>query len=189
MKYHKDVMEIIFFARGGQGAKSAAEIIAQAAVTEGKFVQTFPSFGPERSGAPTKTYLRVSEKPIRSKEPIVDPDVVVVLDETLLESQIVTEGLDKNEALIINSTKTPQEIKNSIKFNGKIYPVDANAISLSIIGQPRPNTVILGKLVQVTELVSLESITREFEKIFLEKIGKENCEKNILAIERAYDSI
>ncbi len=189
MKYHKDIMEIIFFARGGQGAKTAAEIIAQAAVGEGKFVQAFPSFGPERSGAPTKTYLRIAEKTIRSKEPIVDPDVVVVLDETLLSSQIVTTGLDKNEALIINSVKTPQEIKNLIRYEGKIYPVDANGISLEIIGQPRPNTVILGKLIKITELVKLENIIHEFKKIFEEKIGKENCEKNILAIEKAYDAI
>ncbi|HAI74329.1 TPA: pyruvate synthase [Candidatus Moranbacteria bacterium] len=189
MKYHKDIMEIIFFARGGQGAKTAAEIIAQAAVGEGKFVQAFPSFGPERSGAPTKTYLRIAEKVIRSKEPIVDPDVVVVLDETLLTSQIVTDGLDKNEALIINSVKTSQEIKKLIRYEGKIYPVDANGISQSIIGQPRPNTVILGKLIKITELVKLESVICEFEKIFLEKIGKENCEKNVLAIEKAYDAI
>lgn len=182
-------MEIIFFARGGQGAKTAAEIIAQAAVREGKFVQAFPSFGPERSGAPTKTYLRISEKAIRSKEPIVDPDAVVVLDETLLDSQIVTDGLDKNEALIINSVKTPQEIKNIIHYEGRIYPVDANGISQSIIGQPRPNTVILGKLIKVTELVKMENAVREFRKIFEAKIGKETTEKNILAIERAYDAI
>lgn len=189
MKYYKDIMEIIFFARGGQGAKTAAEIIAQAAVKEGKFVQAFPSFGPERSGAPTKTYLRIAGKAIRSKEPIVDPDIVVVLDETLLSSQIVTDRLDKNEALIINSVKTPQEIKNLIHYKGKIYPVDANGISLAIIGQPRPNTVILGKLIKVAELVKLENIIGEFRKIFEAKIGKENCEKNVLAIEKAYDAI
>jgi len=189
MKYHKDTMEIIFFARGGQGAKTAAEIIAQAAVAEGNFVQTFPNFGPERSGAPTKTYLRISDKPIRTKEPVVDPDVVVVLDDTLLDSQKVTEGLDKNEALIINSTKHPHEIRDIIRFEGKIHSVDANGISMAIVGQPRPNTVILGKIIKVTEIVKLESILEEFRKIFEDKIGKENCEKNILAIEKAYDSI
>jgi pyruvate ferredoxin oxidoreductase gamma subunit len=189
MKYHKNITEIIFYARGGQGAKTAAEIIAQAGVIEGKFVQTFPSFGPERTGAPTKTYLRISNEAIRSKEPVVDPDVVVVLDETLLDSQTVTAGLDKNEVLIINSTKSPHEIREQIRFDGKIHCVDANGISLKIVGQPRPNTVILGKIVRVTEVVSMESIIREFRKIFEEKIGKESCEKNILAIEKAYDAI
>ena len=189
MRYHKDTREIIFFARGGQGAKTAAEILAQAAVKEGKFVQAFPSFGPERSGAPTKTYLRISDRPIRTKEPVVDPDVVVVLDETLLESQVVTDGLDRNEALIINSTKLAHEIRQLIRFEGKIHAIDANGISLKVIGQPRPNTIILGKIIKVTEIVRLESVLEEFRKIFEEKIGKESCEKNILAIEKAYDAI
>lgn len=189
MKYHKDIFEIIFFARGGQGAKSAAEILAQAAVSEGKFVQAFPQFGPERSGAPTKTFVRISEKEIRTKEPVVDPDLVVVVDETILDSEKVTEGLDKNEALIVNTKKTAQEIKNKISFQGKVYPVDANGISMEIVGQPRPNTVILGKIVQVTEIASLDSVIQEFKNIFEDKIGKENCAKNVSAIEKAYDSI
>ncbi|HLN19033.1 MAG TPA: 2-oxoacid:acceptor oxidoreductase family protein, partial [Patescibacteria group bacterium] len=181
--------EIIFHARGGQGAKVAAEIIAQAALQEGRFVQAFPSFGPERSGAPTKTYVRISDSEIRTREPIVDPDMVVVLDETLLDGTIVTEGLNKNEALIINSKKPEHEISQMVKFNGKIYPVDANGISMEIIGQPRPNTAILGKIIKVTEIIKLESVIKEFRNIFENKIGKESCEKNILAIEKAYDSI
>jgi pyruvate ferredoxin oxidoreductase gamma subunit len=189
MKYHKEILEIIFHARGGQGAKTAAEIIAQAALTEGKNVQAFPNFGPERSGAPTKTYLRLSDHKIRTHEPIVDPDVVLVLDETLVDSEKMTEGLDKNEALIINTTKPIDEIKEKLKFDGKIYPVDANGISMKIVGQPRPNTVILGKFVKVTEAVKLESVIAEFRNIFEDKIGKEACDKNILAIEKAYDSI
>lgn len=189
MKYYKKIVEIIFYARGGQGAKTAAEILAQAALTEGKFVQTFPNFGPERTGAPTRTYLRISSEIIRSKEPIVDPDAVVVLDDTLLTSQVVTVGLDKNEALIINSIKKPYEIGDLIQFKGKIYPVDASGISLEIIGQARPNTVILGKIIKITEIATLESVILEFRKIFEEKIGKESCEKNILAIEKAYDAI
>jgi pyruvate ferredoxin oxidoreductase gamma subunit len=189
MRNGKNIFEIIFHARGGQGAKVAAEIIAQAAVAEGKNVQAFPSFGPERSGAPTRTYVRISDGEIRTREPIVDPDIVIVLDETLLESVKVTDGLDKNEALIVNSTKTPQEIKELIQFEGKIYPVDANKISMDIVGQPRPNTVILGKIVKITEIVKLESVVTEFRKIFEEKLGQEICEKNIQAIERAYDSI
>lgn len=189
MKYHKDIFEIVFHARGGQGAKSAAEILAQAATHEGKFVQAFPSFGPERSGAPTKTYVRIADREIRTREPIVDPDMVIVLDETLLESVRVTDNLDKNEALIINSKKAAHEISEMIKFNGKIHPVDANGISMEIVGQPRPNTVILGKIVKISEIVKLQSVISEFRKIFEEKIGKDNCDKNIQAIEKAYDTI
>lgn len=189
MKYHKDILEVIFYARGGQGAKSAAEILAQSALKEGKFVQSFPSFGPERSGAPTKTYLRISNREIRTHEPVVDPDIAVVLDETLLESEPVTQGLDKNEAIIVNTEKTAQEVKNILGFDGKVYPTDANRISMEIVGQPRPNTVILGKLVQVTEMVKLESVLEEFRSIFEAKVGKEITDKNIAAIEKAYDSI
>jgi len=189
MKYHKDIFEIVFFGRGGQGAKSAAEILAQAAFTEGKFVQAFPQFGPERSGAPTKTFVRVSNEEIRTHEPVVDPDLVVVLDETILDSEKVTEGLDRNEALIINTKKADFEIKHKINFQGKVYPVDANGISLQIVGQARPNTVILGKIAQVSEVASVKSIVEKFRMIFEKKIGKENCDKNILAIEKAYDSI
>jgi len=194
VKYHKNIFEIIFYARGGQGAKSAAEMIAQAAVKEGKFVQAFPQFGPERSGAPTKTFVRISDSEIRTHEPVTDPDVVVVLDETIIDSEIVTTNLDRKEALIINSKKTPEEVRAKLamvggKFEGRIYAVDANGISMEIIGQPRPNTVILGKFVQVTEAVKLESVVSEFRNIFEEKIGKENTDKNILAIEKAYDTI
>jgi len=186
---HKDIFEIIFHARGGQGAKVAAEIIAQAAVKEGKFVQAFPQFGPERSGAPTKTFVRISDREIRTHEPIIDPDVVLVLDETILDSEAVAENLGKDGCLIINSKKTVEELKSKVNFAGKIYPIDANGISMEIVGQPRPNTVILGKFVQVTEAVTLASVVAEFEKIFEDKIGKDSTEKNMQAIERAYDTI
>ncbi|PIU08907.1 MAG: pyruvate synthase [Candidatus Moranbacteria bacterium CG_4_8_14_3_um_filter_34_16] len=194
MKYHKEIFEVIFFARGGQGAKTAAEILAQSAVRENKYVQAFPNFGPERSGAPTKTYLRISQKPILTHEPIVDPDVVVVLDDTLLNSQDVSKNVEKNEALIVNTQLSKDDIQQTIsekgkKFEGKIYPVNADGISLEIVGQPRPNTVILGKFVQVTEAVKLESVIAEFKEIFEKKIGKEITQKNVNAIEKAYDTI
>ena len=194
MKNHKDIFEVIFFARGGQGAKTTAEILAQAGTYEGKFVQAFPSFGPERSGAPTKTYLRISENEIRTHEPVVDPDLVVVLDDTLLASQEMAFNLDKDEFLIINTKMAEHEVREKLiqkggKFEGKIHPIDASGISLSIIGQPRPNTVILGKFVQVSGVVKMESMIEEFRRIFEKKLGKENCDKNIQAIEKAYDSI
>jgi len=194
MKYHKDIFEVIFFARGGQGAKVAAEILAQSATYEDKFVQAFPNFGPERSGAPTKTFLRISDEEIRTHEPVVDPDLVVVLDDTLLDSEDIAFNLDKNEFLLINTKMSEHEVRDKMaqrgdKFEGKIFPIDASGISLEIIGQPRPNTAILGKFVQITESVKLKSVVEEFKNIFEEKIGKEICDKNILAIEKAYDSL
>lgn len=187
MDNKKYIKEIVFFARGGQGAKVAAEIIAQAAVSEGKFVQAFPNFGPERSGAPTKTYVRISERSIRTHEPVIDPDIVMVLDETLLESDDIKEYFAGHNLLIINSEKFPEELKEKLNFKGELSIISANKISMDIIGQPRPNTVILGKFAQVSGLVSLESIRKEFRKIFEEKIGKEACDKNVAAIEKAYE--
>ena len=190
MKYHKDIIEIIFYARAGQGAKTAAEIIAQAATSEGKYIQAFPYYGPERSGAPTKAYVRISENPIRTHEPITDPDLVVVLDETLLSSQEVTTNLDKNEALIIATDKAAEEIRSLVKnFEGKIYPVDALSMALKITGQPNLNSVILGKIIKISEITGLDSVTGEFRKIFEQKIGKEPTDKNILAIQAGYDSL
>jgi pyruvate ferredoxin oxidoreductase gamma subunit len=190
MKFNKNTFEIIFFARAGQGAKTAAEILAQAATNEGKYIQAFPYFGPERSGAPTKTYVRISDKPIRTHEPIIDPDVVVVLDDTLLEAEEVTKNLDENESLIINTVKDENEIRKTIKdFSGNIKAIDGDRISIDILGQARPNSVLLGKLIQVTEVVKLESLKDQFRKIFEKKIGKELTEKNIAVLQKGYDGI
>jgi len=190
VKQQKEIFEIILFGRGGQGAKVAAEVITQAAVKEGKFVQAFPNFGPERSGAPTKTFVRISDQPIRNHEPVIDPDTVLVLDETLIDDQDVTNNLDKYESIVINSPKNREELARFFpRFEGKIYPIDATGLSLKIIGQPRPNTAILGKFIKVTEIVKLDSLLKEFREIFEKKIGKEETDKNILAIEKAYDTI
>ncbi len=190
MKYHKDIFEIIFYARAGQGAKTAAEIIAQAAMNEGKYIQAFPVYGPERSGAPTKAFVRISDNPIRIHEPITDPDLVVVLDETLLVSQDVSNNLDRDESLVINTNKSGIEIRNEVnKFKGAIHAVDALGIALKVTGAPAINSVILGKLLKVSEIVKLESVISEFRELFTEKIGKELAEKNIKAIEAGYDTI
>lgn len=190
VKFNKETFDITFFARGGQGAKVAAEIIAQAANGEGKFVQAFPYFGPERSGAPTKTFVRISEAEIRNHEPITDPDAVLVLDETLLGVEDVINNLDENESLIINTAKNSEEIKKMLpKFKGVVHTIDASGLSMKIIGQPRPNTVILGKFVQVTEAVKIQSVIEEFRKIFTGKIGEEATEKNVRAIQESYDAI
>jgi 2-oxoacid:acceptor oxidoreductase gamma subunit (pyruvate/2-ketoisovalerate family) len=184
--WHGGKLEMVFFARGGQGAKTAAEILAQGAAREGKFVQAFPSFGPERSGAPTQTFLRISDRIIRTHEPILNPDVIVVLDDTLLETEKIAQGLKKNTLLIINSIKETDELKKQLDFSGQIYTIDASGISLQIIGQPRPNTVILGEIIRITRIAKLESIQEEFRKIFEEKIGREAYVKNIEAISEAY---
>jgi pyruvate ferredoxin oxidoreductase gamma subunit len=189
MKLDKKIFEIIFHARGGQGAKTAAELLAQAALREGKFVQAFPDFGPERTGAPMKTFVRISNEPIKTHEPVVDPDAVIIMDETLLGIADVSKNLDENENLIVNSIKDRGTISQKTGYIGNIFPIDATGLSMEVIGEPRPNTAILGKLVKITEIVKLESITEVFREKYLEKIGQEKTDKNIQAIEKAYDSL
>ncbi len=188
MKSGRDIFEIIIFARAGQGAKSAAEVLAQAALSEGQYVQAFPSYGPSRSGAPTEAYVRISHKPIRIHEPIVDPDVVMVLDDTLIKSQNVIKNLDEEEDLIVNSSRSKEEIQSLVKdFKGNIKVIDANSLAQEILGQVKPNGIMLGQLVKVTEIVKLENLLKKFKEIFEHKIGKEMTEKNLQAIEKGYD--
>lgn len=190
MKLSKNTFEIIFFARGGQGAKTASELVAHAAVNEGKFVKAFPFFGPERSGAPTKMFLRVSDEILRTQEPVTDPDVVVVMDETVMDSQDVARNLDKHEILIVNSTNSTEEIRKRVPhFQGSIHAVDGNGISSEIIGKPNPNMVLVGHLIKVTEIVSMESAEEIFREVFTEKIGKDLTEKNIRAMMAGFDEL
>jgi pyruvate ferredoxin oxidoreductase gamma subunit len=190
MKFGKNTFEVIFFARGGQGAKTASELIAHAAILEGKYVKAFPFFGPERSGAPTKMFLKISENEIRTQEPVVDPDVVVVLDETVIDCQDVSRNLDKNESLIINSKKDPEEIRKKIpNFEGKIHTLDATGIALKITGNPNPNMVLMGYFIKISEIISLENAMQIFREVFVPKIGKELTEKTIQAMQAGYDEI
>lgn len=189
MKFNKKTFEVIFFARGGQGAKTASELVAHSAVLEGKYVKAFPFFGPERSGAPTKMFLRISEKEIRTQEPVLDPDVVVVMDETVMESQDVVVNLDRNESLIVNSKRRPEEIRSSApNFKGKINAIDATGIALEITGNPNPNMVLVGQLIKISEAISVESAAEIFREVFTEKLGKDLTEKNIKAMQAGYDS-
>lgn len=185
---NKNKYEIIIHGRGGQGAKTTAEILVQAAVQEGKYVQAFPEFGPERSGAPMRSFVRISDEPIRTHEPVTDPDCVLVLDDTILDVVDVTANLSDEEPLVVNSKKSREELAKKHSFSGRIVPVDASGMSLEVIGENRPNTVILGKFAFVTEVIDIEKITEAFMKKYEEKIGKDKTDKNIEAIMRAYNT-
>ncbi len=183
----KKIFEIIIYGRGGQGAKTTAEIIAQGALLEDKYVQAFPEFGPERSGAPVQTFVRIFDKPIKTREPITNPACFMVLDETLLEVFEGFENLSKDSFLIINTRKTKEEISALIPFKGNLVIVDASGLSTKIVGENRPNTVILGKFSVVTKAVKLENLVKVFRSKYGEKIGLEKTNKNINAIRAAYE--
>jgi len=187
----KEMLEIRWHARGGQGAKTAATLVAEVAMGEGKYTQGFPDYGPERMGAPMRGYTRVSSKPIRIHSAIVSPDAVVVLDETLLATVDVCEHLAADGQLLVNTKKSPAELRARLKLPAaqRVYTLDAEGISIAEIGRAIPNTPMIGALVKATGLASVESFYEDAKKKFGKKFSPQVVEGNIRAIQRAYNEV
>ncbi|MEK6816809.1 MAG: 2-oxoacid:acceptor oxidoreductase family protein [Nanoarchaeota archaeon] len=183
------MFEIIIHGRAGQGSKSMGQFLAEAALIKGKYFHAFPTYGPEKTGSPMAAYVKISDGPIPSYGPIVEPDAVVVIDETLLESIPVTKGLKKNGSLIVNTNKGKDYVKGITKFNGNIYTIDATGISLKCMGASTPNTPMLGALVKITDVVNLESISLRVKEKFLRKIGEAKTQQNIDAVKAGYEQV
>lgn len=173
------MIEIRFHGRGGQGAVTAAEILAKAAFEDGKYCQAFPFFGAERKGAPVMAFSRISDKPIRRRYQVYNPDYVVVLDNTLLEAVDVLSGLKSGGKVIINA-----EDQFDLGENVDSYSIDATGIALDILGVPIVNTVMLGALASVTGEVTLDSVVKITKETFPGKIGEKNAEATKIAYER-----
>ncbi|MDD5290513.1 MAG: pyruvate ferredoxin oxidoreductase subunit gamma [Patescibacteria group bacterium] len=178
--------QIRIHGRGGQGVVTAAELIAIAAFADGKEAQAFPSFGVERTGAPIESFARIDDKPIRIREHIYKPDVLIVQDPSLLNTVDITKGAGANTLVIINTTKNKNELKLNLKEEN-IYAVDATKIALEIIGKNIVNTVILGAFARATGLVSLDGLKKAITRKFTDK-GKDVIEKNIKAVVKAYNA-
>jgi pyruvate ferredoxin oxidoreductase gamma subunit len=180
----EEVIEIRFHGRGGQGVVTSAELVALAAIEEGKAAQSIPAFGPERRGAPVLAFARISEdKPIRVRTPVTRPDAVVVLDAGLLKVVDVTEGMKKGGRLIINSAKTPEELRAEFGLKDCLLAVvDATDIARRLLGRPITNTTMVGALVRATGAVATESL----EGPFRERFGR-MAEKNIEAMKLAFE--
>lgn len=181
------MLELKFFGRAGQGGKTAAEMIADSALDEGKFTQAFPEYGPEREGAPVKAFVRIDDKPIRLHCQVKNPDIVVIIDPTLLECLDVIEGLKEGGLLVVNTPKSPKEIREFTGFKGKIFTVDGTKISMEIFGRNFPNMPVLGALVKATDIVKMKSLENQIICIFLKKIGAEKTKKNIQMVKMAYE--
>jgi len=177
--------QIRIHGRGGQGVVTAAELIAIAAFNDNKEAQAFPHFGVERTGAPIEAFARIDEKPIRTREHVYAPDVLIVQDPTLLSTVNVTHGHDSNTLAIINTTKDKNELNIDMPLNN-VHTIDATKIALDVIGKNIMNTVILGAFAKATGLVSLNSLKKAVEQKF-EKKSKSIINKNIKAIEKAYN--
>lgn len=173
------MIEIRFHGRGGQGAVTAAEILAKAAFEDGKYCQAFPFFGAERKGAPVMAFTRISDKPIKKRYQIYNPDYVVVLDKTLLEAVDVLSGLKEEGKIIINSNNEVDLGKDVESFN-----IDATGIALDILGVPIVNTVMLGALARITGIVSIDSIEKVTKETFPGRIGEKNAKATKIAYEK-----
>ncbi len=176
-----DMIEIRWHGRGGQGAVTSAEILAQAAISEGKYAQAFPSFGPERRGAPVQAFVRISKQPIRVRSSITEPDVVVVLDPSLVGIVDVVSGLKPGGVVIINTTKSAQQIQEQFKIKARIVIVGATKIALEVLGVPITNTTMIGAVVKATDVVKMESLSEPLRQRF-GRLG----DRNIEAAKRAY---
>jgi len=186
----RDVLEIRWHGRGGQGAKTAAAMVAEVTVEAGKHAQAAPEYGAEREGAPIKAYTRISDQIIRVHDAIYYPDIVMVLDETLLDTEGVEEGLNEDGILMVNTEKSPAEVRGQLGLEGRsIYTIDATSIALEEIGRPIPNTVMIGALVAVTGVVDVEHIKMDIEKKLGGKLSEEMLQGNMRAVERAFEEV
>ncbi len=172
--------EIRIHGRGGQGSVTAAEILAIAAFYEGKYAQAFPSFGTERRGAPVMAFARISDKFIRTRAHIYEPDYVIVQDPTLIGVVDVTHGLKDTGAIIVNTEKSKEELNLNTK--AKVYTINATKIALNVLGVPIVNTAMIGAFAAVTNEFSLESLKKAVRK----RLPKKIAEKNVKAVEEAF---
>ena len=187
-----NLIEIRWHGRGGQGAKTASLLLADAAFNTGKYIQGFPEYGPERMGAPITAYNRISDEPITIHSNIYEPDYVVVVDDTLLESVNVTAGLKETGAIIINTTKDDDYLKEALKgYNGDIYKIDARKVSMETLGKYFPNTPMLAAVVKVSKIMSDEAFLEDMIGSFKHKFAKkpEVIDGNMKALEMALKEV
>ena len=187
-----NIIEIRWHGRGGQGAKTASLLLADAAFNTGKYIQGFPEYGPERMGAPLTAYNRISTSPIRIHSNIYEPDYVIVVDDTLLESVEVTNGLKENGAIIINTTKNAENLIPLLKeYKGDVYTIDARKISEECLGKYFPNTPMLAAIVKVSNIMTDEEFLNHMKDSFNHKFAKkpEVIEGNMKALELALKEV
>ena len=187
-----NLVEIRWHGRGGQGAKTASLLLADAAFNTGKYIQGFPEYGPERMGAPITAYNRISSKPITIHSNIYYPDFVVVVDDTLLESIDVTSGLKEDGGIIINTTKSSEEIKELLKnYKGNIYTLDAKRISIDALGKYFPNIPMLAGIVKISNIMTDEQLINDMEDSVKRKFTKkpEVIEGNMNALKIALNEV
>jgi len=186
-----ELVEIRWHARGGQGAVTASKMLAESALLEDKYVQAFPEYGAERTGAPIQSFTRLSDQSIDIHSQVTEPDIVLVLDETLIGAVDVTAGLKDDGKIVVNTADEPVVIKEELKVsNGQqVFTVDANKISKEEMGKVIPNTPMIGALIKATSVVNLDKVIKTIETEFGKKFAANVLEGNIKAIKRAFEEV
>ncbi|ABK97956.1 2-oxoacid:acceptor oxidoreductase family protein [Pelobacter propionicus] len=184
-----DTIEIRWHGRGGQGTVTACKLFADACLNGGRFVQAFPEYGPERAGAPIRAYNRVSARELRGHYPVIRPNIVVVVDETLLESIDVTEGAPADAAFIINCRGNAADMRNRIQAGPtqKVVTVDATRIAIDTIGRPMPNAPLIGCVTRVSGMLSLQAALDDMARSFEKKFSQQIISGNLEATRRGFD--
>jgi pyruvate ferredoxin oxidoreductase gamma subunit len=186
----KELLEIRWHGRGGQGAVTAAKILAESAILDGKFIQAFPEYGPERAGAPVRSFTRISSTPINTHSQVTDPELVVVLDPTLLEVIDVTEGLVEDGTLIINTNESPKDLRQRLDIKGrKIFTVPATDIAIKELKRNIPNTPMISALVKVTGILDIKTVEKNFKEKYSKKFNPEVIEGNLRAMNTAFEAV
>ena len=182
-------MELCWHGRGGQGLVTANEIFAETAIASGKYVKAFPEFGPERMGAPIRGFTRVSDEPIRVHSQVYEPDVVVIMDGTLVGKVDVTRGLKKTSVIVANYTGSPKELQEALGTDVECHTLDANRIAIDEIGKPMVNTVMLGALIKCVDIVPYDQLEDQITNKFTGKLSDKVIVKNLSALKRGYKEV
>jgi pyruvate ferredoxin oxidoreductase gamma subunit len=190
---NKEMISVVMHGRGGQGAKTAAMLLARVAINLGKHAQAFPEYGPERTGAPVRSYVRLSNHQIRTHEPVIAPDIILIIDDSLIDFVDVTKGMQKTTDIIVNTTMSADALKKKLSlpknFIGRIAVVNATKIAVKHIGQNKSNTSTLSAALKIIELIPFNDFLRESKAILLHKLGKERTTQNIDAMKDAYAEV
>ena len=182
LDFAKGITEFRWHGRGGQGVVTSNQMLGKAALAEGNYIQAFPEFGPERTGAPVRAFLRISKKPIQIYAQVYAPDIVVCIDPTLLDVVNPSEGLKEDGTLVLNTTLSPDEVRAKYGFkSGKVVTVDATSIAMEILGRPFYNMPTMAAAVKASGVVKIETVIEEVQERYPGKVG----DLNKAAMERA----
>ncbi len=182
-------MEICWHGRGGQGLVTANEILAETAIAAGKYVKAFPEFGPERMGAPIRGFTRISEKPIRIHSQVYEPDIVIIMDGTLVGKVDVAKGIKKDSIILANYAGSASELKEALGVDVECHTLHAIKISMEEIGKPMVNTIMLGALVKICPIVPYDMLEDQITSKFTGKLSEKVIVKNLSALKRGYAEV